>query len=360
MGEESGEKTEEATPHKIREARKKGQIAKSQELTSAIMLFVAFYTFKFVGANILNRVASHTTTILSLLDTELSAAIAGALLMEALKTILTALAPLVLVIFAMVIVVESFQTGFLFSLEALTPKLENLNPINGFKKFFALKQYVELLKSIIKMAAIISILTYAIQDLYPMVIQSQQHAPMSLILLVGKIIMDTITRVGVVYFMLAILDYFYQQYEYMKSLKMSRKEIMEEYKRLEGDPLIKQRQREAQRAMSQGRQMGQVPGSDVVVTNPTHIAVAIRYDPKNTDAIPLVVAKGQRLVAQQIKKIADDHNIPIIENPPVARLLFTLVDVGHHIPPESFKVVAEILAFVFHIRNKKAPKAPSD
>ena len=135
---------------------------------------------------------------------------------------------------------------------------------------------------------------------------------------------------------------------------MSKKEIKEEYKRLEGDPIVKQRQREAQRAMSQGRQMGQVPGADVVVTNPTHIAVAIKYDPEKKDSIPMVVAKGQRLIAEEIKQIADNHNIPIIENPPVARLLFKTVDIGHYVPKEAFKVVAEILAFVFHLKNKKA------
>ncbi len=353
MGEDSGDKTEEPTPHKIREARKKGQIAKSQEFTSAIMILVSFYTFKAVGPMMLDRISGHTTLVFSLLDLEFSSAMVGMLLTEALKTILLTLAPLIAVVFIMVILVESLQTGFLFSLSALSPKFENLNPINGFKKFFALKQYVELLKSIIKMSAVGYILFITIQDLYPLVSQSQQQSPMSLISLVGVIIIDTISKVGAVYFALAILDYFYQKYEYIKSLKMSKKEIKEEYKRLEGDPIIKQRQREAQRAMSQGRQMGQVPGADVVVTNPTHIAVAIKYDPEKKDAIPLVIAKGQRLVAEQIKQIADEHDIPIIENPPVARMLFKLVEIGHYVPREAFKVVAEILAFVFHLKNKK-------
>lgn len=353
MGEDSGDKTEEPTPHKIREARKKGQIAKSQEITSAIMLLVSFYTFKLVGTMMLDRISGHTTLVLSLLDLEFSSALVSMLLMDGLKTILLGLAPLIGMVFIMVIIIESLQTGFLFSLEALSPKFENLNPINGFKKFFALKQYIELIKSIIKMAAVGTILFYTIKGLYPLISQSQQQSPISMIALVGKIIMDTITRVGIVYFALAILDYFYQKYEYVKSLKMSKKEIKEEYKRLEGDPIIKQRQREAQRAMSQGRQMGQVPGADVVVTNPTHIAVAIKYDETKKDGIPLVVAKGQRLIAEQIKQIADENDIPIIENPPVARMLFKMVEIGHYIPQESFKIVAEILAFVFHIKNKK-------
>ncbi len=353
MGEDSGDKTEEPTPHKLREARKKGQIAKSQEITSAVMLIVSFYTFSITGPMMLDRLSSHTTMVFNLLDLEFSTPMVGMLLTEGLKTILLSLAPLLGAVFAMVIIIESLQTGFLFSLESLKPKFENLNPINGFKKFFALKQYIELLKSIIKMLAVGTVLFITIRELYPLVSQSQQQSPFSLIALVGKIVMDTVTRVAIIYFLLSIFDYFYQRYEYMKSLKMSKKEIKEEYKRLEGDPIIKQRQREAQRAMSQGRQMGQVPGADVVVTNPTHIAVAIKYDPNKKDAIPMVIAKGQRLIAEQIKQIADDYNVPIIENPPLARLLFSKVDIGHFVPKESFKLVAEILAFVFHIKNKK-------
>ncbi len=354
MGEDSGDKTEEPTPHKIREARKKGQIAKSQEMTSALMLIISFYTFKITGPMMLDRLSGHTTMVFSLLDLEFSSTMVGMLLMDGFKTIMLTLAPLLGAVFIMVIIIESLQTGFLFSLEALTPKFENLNPINGFKKFFALKQYVELFKSIIKMAAVGTVLFVTIKELYPLVTQSQQQTPFALIALVGKIIMDTVTRVAVIYFILAIFDYFYQKYEYMKSLKMSKKEIKEEYKRLEGDPIIKQRQRETQRAMSQGRQMGQVPGADVVVTNPIHIAIAIQYDPDKKDAIPMVIAKGQRLIAEQIKQIADEHNIPIIENPPLARTLFKQVEIGHYIPKESFKLVAEILAFVFHIKNKKS------
>ena len=353
MGEDSGDKTEEPTPHKLREARKKGQIAKSQEITSAIMLIVSFYTFKALGEQMLKYMASHTVNIFSILDVEFSQQLAGMILLESLKIMFMILGPLLLTVFFVVIIIESLQTMFLFSAEALKPKFENLNPINGFKKFFSLKQYVELLKSLIKMTAVGFILFYSIKEFYPLVRESQQHPPMSLIALVGKIIMDTVTRVAIVYFALAILDYFYQKYEYMKSMKMSKKEIKEEYKRLEGDPIVKQRQREAQRAMSQGRQMGAVPGADVVVTNPTHIAVAIQYKTEDEGGIPIVLAKGQRLIAEQIKQIADEHDIPIIENPPVARLLFSKVEIGHFIPEESFKIVAEILAFVFHLKKKK-------
>ena len=353
MGEDSGDKTEEPTPHKIRESRKKGQIAKSQEITSALMVLIAFYTFKIFGERLLIQLANHTTMILSLLDVPFSEAFVGMLLLEALKTIIFSLAPILAIVFVAVLVIENMQTGLLFATEAIKPKFENLNPINGFKKFFALKQYIELLKSIIKITIVSVILFYTLRDFYPIVTKTQRMTPFALIGVIGGIVMQTITRVGIAYLLLGFLDYFYQKYEYMKSLKMSKKEIKEEYKRLEGDPIIKQRQREAQRAMSQGRQMGAVPGADVVVTNPTHIAVAIKYNPKETNSVPMVIAKGKLLIAEQIKQIADENDIPIIENPPTARYLHEKVEIGQYIPQESFKIVAEILAFVFHLKNKK-------
>ena len=358
MGEDSGDKTEEPTPTKLKDARKKGQIAKSQDMTAAIMLFISFYTFKGFAKQMLMYLSEFTTNTFLLIDIEFSKPLAGMLLMEALKTIAFTLAPLLLIVFAAVIIVENFQTGLLFSTESLKPKFENLNPINGFKKFISLKQYIELLKSIIKMSACGFVLYKALQEFFPLVLQSQQYNPFEIMGLMGAIVMTTITRVGVIYFVLAILDYVYQKYEFMKSMKMSKKEIKEEYKRLEGDPLIKQRQREAARAMSQGRQMGAVPDADVVVTNPTHIAVAIKYNPKKQESIPMVVAKGQELIAAQIKQIADDHNVPIIENPPVARLLFKKVEIGHYIPKDAFKIVAEILAFVFNLKNEQRKKSP--
>ena len=352
MGEDSSEKTEPPTPHKIREARKKGQVAKSQEFTSAIMLLASFYAFRLFGMDILNRIATHATMIFSLFEIEFSIALVGMILNASFQTIFLSLLPLMLVVFVVGVLTESLQTNFLFSFQALSPKLENLNPINGFKKFFALKQYVELIKSIIKIAAIIFILYFIVRDFYPIISATQHQPPLSLLLLIGQIVISTITRIGAVYLILSILDYAYQKYEYIKSLKMSKKEIKEEYKRLEGDPLVKQRQREAQYAMSQGRQMGQVPNADVVVTNPIHIAIAIKYDPKNAHSVPMVVAKGKRLVAEQIKQIADRHNIPIVENPPAAQMLFRVVEVGHYIPEDAFKIVAEILAFVFNIKTK--------
>ena len=169
---------------------------------------------------------------------------------------------------------------------------------------------------------------------------------------VGHLVMKVVSRVVLVYFGIAVLDYFYQKYEYIKGLKMSKKEIKDEYKRLEGDPLIKQRQREAQRQMSQGRQAGAVPNADVVVSNPIHLAIAIKYTASDMKA-PKVIAKGKRLFANEIKRIASENNIPVIENRQLARGLFEISQVDHEIPPQYYRAVAEILAFVYNLKKRR-------
>ena len=251
------------------------------------------------------------------------------------------------------IILKCLQTGFLVSFDSISPKLEKLNPIEGFKKFVSLKQYVELLKSLIKMAVVISILAGVIREDFGTVLLSQELSLWQIMTFTGELVMKVVTRVGMFYLVVAFFDYFYQRFEYMKSMKMSKKEIKDEYKRLEGDPTIKQRQREAARQMSQGRQMGAVPNADVVVTNPIHLAIALEYKPDQMNA-PRVLAKGKRLVAQQIREMAERHNIPIVENPPLAQALYPIVEPDMEVPPQFYKAVAEILAFVYNLRKKRS------
>jgi len=189
-----------------------------------------------------------------------------------------------------------------------------------------------------------------------MVVIAQQLTLWQIMKFTGSLVMKVVTRVGLFYLFIAFLDYLYQRWEYMKSMRMSKKEIKDEYKRLEGDPIIKQRQKEAQRQMAMGRQMGAVPSADVVVTNPIHLAIAIKYAPNEMNA-PLVVAKGKRLVAGTIKNIAEANNIPIVENQPLAQKLFKVTEVDKEIPPEFYKAVAEILAFVYNLKKKRKKMA---
>ena len=352
MGEDSGEKTEEPTPHKLREARKKGQIAKSKDFTTAVMLIASFYTLKAFATFIWGKMVELSYFSYSFIPLEFNASVVGFILEETLWLFLIVMAPVFGVNVLVAIIAESFQTGFLISGEPLKPSFDKLNPIEGAKKFFAMKQYVELLKSVLKMAIVITLIYQAIVEEFYMVIIAQQLTLWQVMGFTGNLVMKVVIKVGVFYLIISLLDYMYQKYEYIKGLKMSKKEIKDEYKRLEGDPMIKQRQRDAQRQMSQGRQMGSVPDSDVVVTNPIHVAIAIKYTP-NMMRAPRVLAKGKRLVAAEIKRLAEDHQIPIVENPPLARSLYEVTEVGSDIPPIYYKAVAEILAFVYNLKKKR-------
>ena len=256
-------------------------------------------------------------------------------------------------LFFSAIIVEVVQTGFIASFEPMSPKFSKLNPIEGMKKFFTLKQYVELVKSVLKMIIVVALIYSVVKDALPIVAISQKMNLWQLMAYTGDLVMKVVIRVGIFYIIIALLDYLYQRYEWIKGLMMSKKEIKDEYKRLEGDPLIKQRQRDAQRQMAMGRQMGAVPDADVVVTNPIHFALAISYDATRKKA-PIVLAKGKRLVAQQIKSIAQDYQIPVIENPLLARSLYKETEVDEEIPEAYYKVVAQILAFVYNLRKNRA------
>ncbi len=352
MSEDSGEKTESPTPHKLREARKKGQIAKGKELTGAILLLVVFYTLKYSAEFMWNQLSIIMRYSFEQISQPFSADAVGYLLVQVTISFFMIMAPLFVISFVLAIIVEAIQTGFLVSFESLEPDLNKINPIEGFKRFFSLKQYVELAKSLIKMGIVIWILYGVVKSKFYLIIYSQTMTLWGLMAATGDIIMSSIVRISIFYVFIAIADFFYQRWEFLKSMRMSKKEIKEEYKRLEGDPMIKQRQRDAQRQLAMGRQMGAVPGADVVVTNPVHVAVALLYKVGEMKA-PIVVAKGKQLIAAQIKQIAEENQIPIVENPPLARALFKETRVGAEIPPEHFQVVAEILAFVFKLKKKR-------
>eukprot|EP01047_Picozoa_sp_COSAG01_P000133 COSAG01_NODE_2_length_63927_cov_1357.611941_18_plen_362_part_00 len=352
MGEDSGEKTEEPTPHKLREARKKGNIAKSKDLTNAILLLVSFHGLKIFGVFIWERLTQLNTEVIGYYSEALTGSVVLYLLKDVLLVFAACMAPILAINFLIIIIIEYLQVGVIFSFESIKPNFSKLNPIEGFKKYFQLKQYVELIKSSVKMFFVIIIIYVSLKEDFYMVIISQQLTLWQVMAFTGDLVMKVVIRVGLFYLLIAFLDYFYQKYEYIKGLKMSKKEIKDEYKRLEGDPTVKQRQREAQRQMSQGRQMGAVPGADVVVTNPTHFAVAIKYSSDFMEA-PMVVAKGKRLMAKEIKIMAERHYIPIVENPPLTRAIYAQAEVGMAIPDQYFQVVAEILAFVYNLKKQR-------
>ncbi|MFC1478635.1 flagellar biosynthesis protein FlhB [Candidatus Margulisiibacteriota bacterium] len=353
-GDDQGDKTEEPTPHKLREARKKGQVVKSKEVTTAFLYITSYVVLKNLAPALWENLVNLSHYVFNQLPTitALRGQIVQQILVQALFTFVLSVGPIFLVVFCVAIVIEFLQTGGLFSPEALTPKLDKLNPIEGFKKMFALKGLVTLFINLVKIGIVAGLTFDTIKDRYPLIITTVNNNLWLTMGFVGDTVFTIAMRIGVFYVVVASFDYFYQRFEFMKNMKMTKQEVKEEYKRLEGDPQIKRRMRQMQREMSQSRMMGNVPKSDVVVTNPTEIAVAIQYDTSSMSA-PVVLAKGQRINAKKIRKAAEDNFIPVVENRSLARALFKMVEVGQSIPYDLYKAVAEVLAFVYNLKKKQ-------
>lgn len=355
MGEQGGEKSEEPTPHRLREAREKGQVAKSREITVAAVLLLSYFLFKYLGEFMWKNLTETAAIIYQLIPeatANFTLSLAGYVLLMALRGLALTVLPIFGIAFLSTFIAEAVQTGFVFSMDPLSPRIERISPLEGFKKMFSLQGLVELVKSLLKIIIVFYIAWYAAKDDLPYIVILVEAEPWDAIVLGGSIAYKIAVRVGLFYIAVAILDYLYRRWEYMRNLKMTRQEVKEEYKRLEGDPLVKQRMRDLQRQVAYQRMMGAVPQADVVVTNPTHIAVALKYDTGKMKA-PTVLAKGQRKVAEEIRRIAEAHEITIVENEPLARSIFRTTKIKQEIPRELYQAVAEVLAYVYKIRRDR-------
>ena len=354
MAEDSGDKTEEPTPHKLSEARKKGQITKSKEVTSAFGYIAAYVALRSVAQPLWDHMVNLSHYVFGQLPyvTTSQGGFTQEILVQSMISFVLAIGPLFGVVFMVSLFAEFLQTGGMMSVESISPKLEKLTPIEGFKKMFAMKGLVTLIINLVKIFLVFWISFKVLMDKYPLIITTVNSNLWLTMGFVGDIVFTIAMRIGVFYIAVAAFDYLFQRFEFMKQMKMSKQEVKEEYKRLEGDPQIKRRMREMQREMSQGRMMGNVPKSDVVVTNPTHLAVALKYDSKEMRS-PIVLAKGQRKQAAEIRRIAEEHFIPIVENRSLARALYKLSEIGQEIPYELYKAVAEVLAFVYNLKKKR-------
>lgn len=347
----NGEKTEDATPKRKEEARKKGQVAKSVEINSAFVILAAFLSLKVIGVYIYDELASYMRFIyVSFSNTDFTINFVQKIFFDFGIVFLKTSLPIMFAILITSILINFFQVGFNFSLEPLMPQLDRLNPLSGFKRIFSKRSLVELLKSIFK----IMIVGYFI---YNFIIAETEQLPKLIgaelfdsLRMTAALILDLVFQISGVMLVLAALDFFYQHWEHNQSLKMSKQELKEEYKQTEGNPQIKGKIKERQRAMAMRRMMQEVPKADVVVTNPTHFAVALKYD--NTMAAPMVVAKGQDIMAMRIKDIAKEHRVTIVENKPLARALYGSTEVGDIVPQELYKSVAEVLAYVYRLKKK--------
>ncbi|MFC3746308.1 flagellar biosynthesis protein FlhB [Paenibacillus sp. GCM10012306] len=348
-----GEKTEKATPKKRQDARKKGQVAKSAELSGAVVLLSAVLSLSMFGGYMKERFMD---LYMDVFQNRMLQEISSENVMKMFSgygvQVLLLLAPLLGITFIMALVSNIMQVGFMASGQGLTPKFSKINPIKGFKNIFSMRSLVEFLKSILKLL-LIAYLVYSTLWGQKRSIMSLSHIDTEGIFkFVAKLTLTLGLKIGVVLMVLALLDYMYQKYEHEKSLKMSKQDIKDEYKKMEGDPLIKGKIRERQRRMAMQRMMQEVPKADVIITNPTHFAVALKYDGSMMEA-PQIIAKGQDYVALRIRELAKEHGVVTMENKPLARALFQRAEIGDTVPADLFQAVAEVLAYVYKLKGKK-------
>ncbi len=349
-----GDKTEKATPKKRQDARKKGQVLQSREITSALVLIFIFIGLRIFGQNIYTEISSLMKRIFeeySRIEDLYSINVLSRLFYDVLTALLKSVAPIFAIAVITGLIGSYAQVGFLFTVEPLGMKFNRINPLSGLKRIFSLRAVVDLMKSILKVA-IIGYVAYAyLRGEVNNVLSLMDMDVMGAAIYIGVTALNVAIRICVALVILGVLDYFYQWWEYEKNLKMSKQEVKEEYKQMEGNPEIKSKIRQKQRQISMRRMLHDVPKADVVITNPTHFAVAIKYDTGNSPA-PVVVAKGQDFIAIRIKDVARENKVEIVENKPLARTLYDTVDIGEAIPPELYQAVAEVLAFVYSLKGK--------
>lgn len=345
------EKTEDATPKKKEEARKKGQVAKSIEINSAFVILAAFLGLKVVGPYTYSELTGYMQFMFGpFAIADFTVDSAHLLFMSFALVFLKTALPVMLIILIISLAVSFLQVGFMFTLEPLMPKLERLNPITGFGRLFALRSLVELVKSLFKITLIGYFVYRFINREVPKLPELLQLDLATTLDYAAALVFDLAVQIGAIILVLGALDYFYQWWEHNKSLRMSKQEVKEEFKQTEGNPLIKGKIKERQRAIAMRRMMQEVPKATAVITNPTHFAVAIKYD--KTMTAPEVVAKGQDFLAERIKTIARENRVAIVENKPLARALYATVEVGDAIPAELYQAVAEVLAYVFRLKKR--------
>ncbi len=346
------EKTEQATPKRREEARKKGQVAKSRELASVAVLLSSLFTLywgsSFFMTN-LCKTLSYYLNHLSTLNIDVNSLQSVALL--GMKQFFILLGPLFFVITFVAFLSNYLQIGTLFTWEPIVPKLSKINPIEGFKRLFSLQSMMEFLKSLFKLIVVTWIAWSSVQEHVDLLPPLLDETPYQITSYIGMVSFKIFWKACMAMILLSVMDYLYQRWEFEKNLRMTKQEIKEEFKQTEGDPQVKSRIRSIQRELARKRMMQEVPEADVVITNPTHLAIALRYEAGKMEA-PYVVAKGAGVIAEKIRQIARENSIPVIENRPVAQSLYKLVDIGQTIPETLFQAVAEIFAYVYRLKGR--------
>ncbi len=353
-----GEKTEPATQKKLDDARDKGQVAKSREIANGFGLLALFLIIRFWVGNlggqflqVFTSVYNKIPDIVTFWNGSMPVNDMRIMFQNTVIQIIIILAPIFIIAILVSFLCEVSQVKWKFAKKAMEPKLSKLNPISGFKKIFSANAVVELIKSIAKLLIIGYVAYDYVTDKWQLLFTLYDMPLLQAMQLVAQLITDLGIRISVFYLVLAFADFAYQKYKFSKDMMMTKQEVKDEYKQQEGDPKVKGKIRQRMQEASRRRMMQDLPTADVVITNPTHYAVAIKYDPEVADA-PIVLAKGSDYLAAKIKEVAKENHIEIVENKPLARMLYANVDIGQAVPPELYQAVAEVLAFVYKVQGK--------
>jgi flagellar biosynthetic protein flhB len=353
---EGGDKTEKATPKKLDDARKEGRVARSSDLINGFMLLLMFFVLKLFGGIMANlfldsfvKYYNKASDIsMEVFDVKQAINLSNEIVID----IVIASLPVLIGSFVVALVGNIVQVGWKVTGKPLKPKLDRLNPIGGFKRMFSQEKVVELIKSILKVLAIALVAYNEVKDRWKFILNLYDFEFMQAVLNIFDIVLDVGIKISVIFVIIGLADFGYQKWKHLHDLRMSKQEVKDEMKQSEGDPQIKGQIRQKMREGARRRMMQDLPKADVVITNPTHFAVAVKYD-KETAEAPYVLAKGADYVAANIKEIAKQNNIEIVENKPLARMLYYNVEIGDQIPPELYQMVAEVLAYVYSVKNKE-------
>lgn len=357
MAESAGEKTEKATEHKRREERKKGNVMQSKDVVTAAFILIVFCVLKVTMKLIIATCESSFDYWFGLAGSGMSdGRIDGMpfyskLMLEIGKVLVICAGPTLIVGVLVTVIATGAQTKFIFSKESLKFKIDKLNPINGIKKMFSLSSAFELAKAILKLVILVVVVYDEIKKRIPEFATLFDLEIASSMMYMLDTIFSIVIKIAAVFVGVAVVDVLFQYFKFEKDMRMTKQEVKEEYKNLEGDPQVKGKRRQIQRQMSMGRMMDAVPESDVIIRNPTHYAIAIKYD-KEKNSAPVVLAKGADNLAMKIVGIAEKHDIVMVENKPLARGLYDSVEVGREIPVEFYHAVAEVLSFVYKLQGK--------
>jgi flagellar biosynthetic protein FlhB len=347
------EKTEQATPRKRSEARKKGQVGKSREIPSVAVLLTGLSTLYLFGAYMCSHIKSlmqDTFSMIAAPNHDLESFLAfGNIAMERFVVMVL---PVMIAVFVMAILSNVLQVGWLVSWESVTPRVSRVSPIKGIQRLFSKQTLVELFKSLAKLTLVGVIAYLTVKGEADRLLSLADMEVQAILLCVSKVAFKVFIRVSMAMILLSVLDYWFQKWQYEQQLKMTRQEVKEEYKRTEGDPLVKSRIKRIQYEIAKRRMMQEVPKADVVVTNPVHLAIALRYVSAEMGA-PTVLAKGAGEVAERIKTLAGEHDIPVVENKELAKNLYKMVGIGNEIPSILYRAAAEVLAYVYQLKGRK-------